>query len=592
MPMFYLHYRSAKEVHGFFGKHRGVVITTMGGRALVSKLTQNAYPQVTQIFRESRGKIKWISFGPRGQYIIYTEKTTHSNCWFINKYDVYLRSVSFGAGGAWVVVEGNGHVRCHGLDPNIIYALKKKPVRAAQLSQSSPLFYFIEYADGEIQCNLPESWRHNIREIQEMAICHSEPSYRHEIWTPPQTVFAFGHKSDMFLVTYAWGGRHYRRNIESRAINKAVEEYGIASAFSPGFSLGENSSCFIKKGDSTWLSPLTRQTYPIVWDVWSSGVPINWVAFGPHGRYIADTKFRVYTSRSNDILGEYDRNPVSLRCASFGYGGSWVIVDHSGNVRSHGLVAGVLKKIAAGNVRNIQLSITEEKHCYVEYTDCSIDFTLPEDWHVHVANVIGVSLLGPFKPLAFSGFPLLHRIDQSEAEFFSVSSQFSMHWTYRCPKLYSIYKISPSSHSQEYRYQAYSKRIGNEQKLWHGTARLCNLGNDGLENAEPCSNYKCSLCQIIKDGYSTRRAQPTAMYGRGIYTSKTSTKASGYCSGSGLKAVLLNNVALGNIFGTDEACKSITPPIGYDSVQSVKKYDITCVYDDDAIQPVYLILYE
>ena len=78
--------------------------------------------------------------------------------------------------------------------------------------------------------------------------------------------------------------------------------------------------------------------------------------------------------------------------------------------------------------------------------------------------------------------------------------------------------------------------------------------------------------------------------------------------------MLLNDVIVGETFPTDVAMKGATsPPKGYDSVGiylylsrkvsdgprqvcglpgSQLRFDETCVYNDDAIRPIYLVLYD
>ncbi len=100
------------------------------------------------------------------------------------------------------------------------------------------------------------------------------------------------------------------------------------------------------------MTTATQVTYPEVWKIWESDEIINWVAFGPQGYYIVDTDRNLYASRSNDILrNQNDDELVPLRCASFGFGGAWVVVEDDGIVRSHGLSSQVLKKISARNIR-------------------------------------------------------------------------------------------------------------------------------------------------------------------------------------------------------------------------------------------------
>ncbi|KAJ7624800.1 hypothetical protein FB45DRAFT_1030926 [Roridomyces roridus] len=54
---------------------------------------------------------------------------------------------------------------------------------------------------------------------------------------------------------------------------------------------------------------------------------------------------------------------------------------------------------------------------------------------------------------------------------------------------------------------------------------------------------------------------------------------------------------LGNPYETNDAMDGITePPPEFDSVCALPgtslKYDKTCVYDDDAIRPTYLVMYD
>lgn len=93
--------------------------------------------------------------------------------------------------------------------------------------------------------------------------------------------------------------------------------------------------------------------YPEVWKIWKSDEPINWVAFGPGGAYIVDTSKNIYAYRAGDILRKYKESGkyVPLRCASFGYGGSWVVVEDDGVIRSHGLSANVRRAMLQAPVR-------------------------------------------------------------------------------------------------------------------------------------------------------------------------------------------------------------------------------------------------
>ncbi|KIK51077.1 hypothetical protein GYMLUDRAFT_181904, partial [Collybiopsis luxurians FD-317 M1] len=146
---------------------------------------------------------------------------------------------------------------------------------------------------------------------------------------------------------------------------------------------------------------------------------------------------------------------------------------------------------------------------------------------------------------------------------------------------------------------------GNVQKLWHATKRQCNLGDDG-RRLRICADTECSLCQIIRTSYQKNLINHCPpRFGVGIYTSTTSSKKQVNFKVQGQYGVLfvygwmdiLNDVAVGQPYRTRKADTGrISAPKGYDSVCGLPgsglKFDETCVYDDDAIRPRYLILYD
>ena len=69
------------------------------------------------------------------------------------------------------------------------------------------------------------------------------------------------------------------------------------------------------------------------------------------------------------------------------------------------------------------------------------------------------------------------------------------------------------------------KSAGNENRRWHGTRRRCNIGDKGF--ITPCTDYKCSLCSILKTSFDIKFFKGATGWGRfgvGIYTSSTSSK--------------------------------------------------------------------
>ncbi|KAG9041085.1 hypothetical protein FS842_002728, partial [Serendipita sp. 407] len=205
----------------------------------------------------------------------------------------------------------------------------------------------------------------------------------------------------------------------------------------------------------------------------------------------------------------------------------------------------------------------------------------------------------------------------------SIAALFAKSWSHATPvpvveKIFAI--ISPDAQVRPYRLyrdQIESKhkftdkklRPGNEQPRWHGTLCTCGLTATN-SNGILCTSPGCSLCNIIRVSYDISYAGiKWGRYGKGIYSTCTSSKASDYSKNaisSPLKAVLLNEVVIGKgiIMSTDSPGLS-GPPAGYDSVLAVPRkrlrrggppaglnYDETIVYRNDAIKPVYLVLYQ
>ena len=125
---------------------------------------------------------------------------------------------------------------------------------------------------------------------------------------------------------------------------------------------------------------------------------------------------------------------------------------------------------------------------------------------------------------------------------------------------------------------------GNQQRRWHGTRRACKVGDAG--HTTLCTSTGCALCSIIRSSFSMSYASSgwyvthtfidiceltkVLSFGRGIYTSSTSSKSDSYSSNtssSSLKAMLLNKVIVGRGYKTSTMSSSLTaPPSGYDSV--------------------------
>ncbi|KAF7341446.1 PARP catalytic domain-containing protein [Mycena venus] len=223
--------------------------------------------------------------------------------------------------------------------------------------------------------------------------------------------------------------------------------------------------------------------------------------------------------------------------------------------------------------------------------------------------------------------PMILEIPAGHVTFKSVADQFKVfpplvnkfvlttiqvswrHIGKNCPPVRRVYKIVATQATQA-SYKAYQTMVenaghfiasgrspGNENRRWHGTRRECNLGDNG--HTQFCASTKCSLCCIIKSSFDINHGG-AGMFGKGIYTSSTSSKSDDYahnqCSSS-FKAILLNKVIVGKGCKLTQYDVSLSaPPAGYDSVLGepggILNHDELVVYTNDAIRPSFLVIYE
>ncbi|CCM01087.1 uncharacterized protein FIBRA_03135 [Fibroporia radiculosa] len=206
--------------------------------------------------------------------------------------------------------------------------------------------------------------------------------------------------------------------------------------------------------------------------------------------------------------------------------------------------------------------------------------------------------------------PIILNIPNRHKAYASVSKQFTDGWRHPTskPTVIKIWKIyGDKRHSDRFsRYKlAVERRTGlsngNSRRRWHGTSRSCLLG-DNEYNQDLCSARDCSLCSIIRSSFELAQAGNNTNFGRfgaGIYTSATSSKANDYVKengGSPYRAALLNDVVLGKAKKLFTGDTSLTaPPQGYDSVIGEPggdlNYDESIVYKNEAICPLFLIIY-
>ncbi|KAI0081354.1 ADP-ribosylation [Panus rudis PR-1116 ss-1] len=211
----------------------------------------------------------------------------------------------------------------------------------------------------------------------------------------------------------------------------------------------------------------------------------------------------------------------------------------------------------------------------------------------------------------YSSAPHLSKLYKSDKEYHEVTTRFETTWLHEslAPSVIAVWKIFTTKNIYDTmnRYKLSVERernllAGNTQLRWHGTVRACRLGDTDTNNTV-CQSEACSLCQIIMTSFRKAKAGQRTNFGRfgkGIYTSATSSKADDYALDRELgqfKAMLLNEVVIGRTVKLTESDTSLTkPPNGYDSVTGVPggdlNYDECIVYQNDAIRPLYLVIYK
>jgi len=198
------------------------------------------------------------------------------------------------------------------------------------------------------------------------------------------------------------------------------------------------------------------------------------------------------------------------------------------------------------------------------------------------------------KEIAIRQTPLILEVPKGHVTYEMVENKFTTSWKFpntRIPIIQRIYKIIENKLFLQ-PYDKYKKAVGNEVFRYHGTTRKCTLGATG--NTNLCTNTTCPLCSILKTSFKTSLANPSGAFGAGVYSSSASNKAYSY-TGAGAGAMLLTKVVLGNIRKVTGWNEVMSCPPGFNSVVFERQNDClneTIVYSDDAIRPVFLIMFQ
>ncbi|EIM82248.1 ADP-ribosylation [Stereum hirsutum FP-91666 SS1] len=162
--------------------------------------------------------------------------------------------------------------------------------------------------------------------------------------------------------------------------------------------------------------------------------------------------------------------------------------------------------------------------------------------------------------------------------------------------------------SYEYYWRRFTGEHAKESFQLHGTNRQCMLGEDDDE-VTPCDSSLCYLCCILRYSFDVAQSGKKfsfKRFGHGIYLTPVSSKAHDYVDNhlpqdapEAPKVMILARVVLGRqITPTANMYYLQSPPEGYDSVigrpgiHPDMNYEETVVYNNDAVRPAYLIVYE
>jgi len=198
------------------------------------------------------------------------------------------------------------------------------------------------------------------------------------------------------------------------------------------------------------------------------------------------------------------------------------------------------------------------------------------------------------KEISLKSTPLILEAPPGHDTFTMVVDKFKSAWSppksqaKLCPTIKKVYKIIESQAFLK-PYDSYRRSHGNEQFRYHGTSRQCSLGNPG--NTKLCASKSCALCSILRTSFKVSLADRGGAFGRGIYTSSASNKASSYSTNG---AMLLTKVVLGKVRKVSAFNEVMSLPSGFDSVVFDRmngQLNETVIYNDNAIRPVFLIIF-
>jgi len=203
---------------------------------------------------------------------------------------------------------------------------------------------------------------------------------------------------------------------------------------------------------------------------------------------------------------------------------------------------------------------------------------------------------------------LIH-LPATDPEYKIISQKFMAGWKHphkSRPTVHRIFYVAYSGSGLMHlgKFSDYSTRVGNTQMLFHGTKRMCMVGETD-QRVNCCTRADCNVCCILQGSYNMERAKGKRMFGPGIYSTNVSSKADDYSVGYNTntsvrtRVMIVNHVALGRTKMMYEASHDMQhAPLLFNSVTAATypeggkvNYHEAVVYREDAICANALIVY-
>lgn len=197
-------------------------------------------------------------------------------------------------------------------------------------------------------------------------------------------------------------------------------------------------------------------------------------------------------------------------------------------------------------------------------------------------------------------YPFLYELSKGTKKYEELIAQFlGKEWNSKSkrPWVHKIFVVRDETRPMEAAHKEYCEKIGNvrvhnagvnpgnQQRRFHQSNMLCDF--DG----KLCEIAGCGVCNIIRTGFQMKYvgAGAGSWYGRGLYSTSQPSTAWKYGNKKGMFVV---NVACGNADQDATKNEHYELPGGHHSHVVDHASDELVVFDDAAIVPRYLMIFD